>query len=104
MAFHLWWQRHEGIGGHVYLHNDQMAALREEMLAQGMLCGAEGGPGIASTKLELPRDQFISPIEIDEALAVASPEPRSLADVRLWKDFLDFLHGAAEHGGLRVKP
>ena len=104
MAFHLWWQRHDGLRGHVFLRNEQMAALREEMLAQGMLCGDQGGLGIQASKLEVPRNQYISPIEIDEALDSASPEPKTLEDRQLWIDFLRFLEGAAEHGGLRVKP
>jgi hypothetical protein len=44
----------------------------------------------------------VSPIEIDEALAVASREPAGMSDVKLWQDFLDFLAGASERGGLRV--
>jgi hypothetical protein len=104
MAFHLWWQNHDGMTGHVFLRNEQMAALRAEMLAQEMLCGDQGGLGIPLSKLEVPRDQFISPIELDEALAVVSPRARTLEDEKLWVDFLTFLQGAAEHGGLRVKP
>lgn len=101
--FHVWWQRHDGMRGHVFLLSEQMRALREEMLAQGMVCGREGGRGIALHKLETPENWFVSPIEIDEALEVASPEPATLADERLWLDWLLFLEGAAKNGGLRVK-
>lgn len=104
MAFHLWWQRQDGIGGHVFLLNDQMAALRDELVAQGMVCGDEGGRGIPLSKLQVPRDQLVSPIELEEALDVASPEPSTVADARLWQEFLVFLEGAAGHGGLRIKP
>jgi len=104
MAFHLWWQRQDGIGGHVFLLNDQMAALRDELVAQGMVCGDEGGRGIPLSKLQVPRNQFVSPIELDEALEVASPEPSTLTDARLWQEFLGFLEGAVDRGGLRIKP
>ena len=104
MAFHLWWQDHDGMRGHVYLRNDQMAALRDELVAQGMVCGDEGGLGIRLSKLAVPANQFVSPIEIDEALETASPEPVAIEDAALWRDFLVFLEGAAQHGGLRVKP
>ncbi len=104
MAFHLWWQRHDGMTGHVFLRNEQMMALLDEMAVQGMLCGHEGGRGIPRSKLDVPRNQFVSPLELDEALAAAAPTPSSLEDEKLWRDFLAFLQGAAEHGGLRVKP
>ena len=104
MAFHVWWQQHGGIGGHVWLRNEQMAAIREEMLAQGMVCGREGGAGIALHKLETPQDWFVSEIEIEEALEAASAEATVIEDAKLWVDWLVFLEGAANHGGLRVKP
>lgn len=104
MAFHLWWQRQDGIGGHIFLLNDQMAALRDELVAQGMVCGDEGGRGIPLSKLQAPRNQFVSSIELEEALETASPEPSTFEDGRLWQEFLAFLEGAAERGGLRIKP
>ena len=104
MAFHLWWQNHDGMRGHAFLTNDQMAALRDELVAQGMVCGDEGGLGIQLSKLSVPANQFLSPIELDEALERASAEPTVLDDAVLWRDFLVFLEGAARHGGMRVKP
>jgi hypothetical protein len=104
VAFHLWWEHHDGLRGHAFLLNDQMAALREELVAQGMACGEEGGRGIRLAKLEAPRNQFIPPIEIEEALEVASAEPSGRTDAALWRDFLVFLEGASENGGLRIKP
>lgn len=101
--FHVWWQRHDGIGGHVFLRNEQMAALREEMLGQGMVCGQEGGAGIPLHMLETPRDWFVSPVAIEEALEAASTEVRVIEDGKLWVDWLVFLEGAAKHGGLRIK-
>lgn len=101
--FHLWHQNHGGIGGHVFLLDEQMRDLREELLAQGMVCGPEGGRGIPLHKLETPEDHYVAAVEIDEALDVASAEPKVLADEKLWRDFLLFLEGAARRGGLRVK-
>ncbi|MFN8185643.1 MAG: hypothetical protein U0R69_01050 [Gaiellales bacterium] len=101
--FHLWHQNHGGIGGHVFLLDEQMRDLREELTAQGMVCGREGGRGIPLHKLETPGDHFVSPVELDEALDVASGEPAAIADERLWRDFLAFLEGAAHRGGLRIK-
>jgi hypothetical protein len=104
MAFHLWWQNHDGMRGHAFLRNEQMAALREELLAQGLVCGEQGGVGIPLSKLEVPADQFVSPVELEETLEKASPQPVAIADAALWLDFLRFLEGAAGHGGMRVKP
>jgi hypothetical protein len=69
-----------------------------------MVFGDQGGRGIQLSKLEVPRNQFVSPVEIDEALEAATPEPTTIEDGRLWRDFLAFLEGAARHGGMRVKP
>jgi hypothetical protein len=103
MSFHFWWQRHDGIGGHIWLQEPQVRALREEMLLQGMVCGREGGAGIPLHKLETPKNWFVSPLELEDALEFASTEPRALDDTRLWQDWLAFLEGAAHHGGLRIK-
>ena len=45
----------------------------------------------------------IPPGQIDLALAKASPEPKTLDDAKLWEDWLRFLQGAAENGGLVVQ-
>jgi len=103
-VFHVWWQQHDGMGGHVFLLEQQMRVLREEMLAQGLACGRDGGRGIPLHKLETPENWYVSPVELDEALEAASPDPRTFDDARLWVDWLAFLEGAAKHGGLRVKP
>jgi hypothetical protein len=102
-VFHLWHQRHDGLSGHVFLLEQQMRELREEMTAQGMVCGEAGGPGIPLHKLETPRDWYVPAVEIEEALAVASREPQHVEDRQLWEDFLDFLEGAVQRGGLRVR-
>ena len=48
-------------------------------------------------------DARIPPGQIDLALAKASPEPKTLDDPKLWEDWLRFLQGAAENGGLVVQ-
>ena len=45
-----------------------------------------------------------SPLEIDEALEGASADPVAMEDARLWQEWLAFLDGAAQHGGVRIKP
>ena len=101
--FHLWHQKHDGMTGHVFLLEQQMRDIREELLAQGMACGPAGGRGIPLHKLETPKNWFVSAAELDDALEVASAEPKVMTDTRLWLDFLRFLEGAAERGGMRVR-
>jgi hypothetical protein len=98
-GLNLWWTQNDGMGGHVFLGSPQLVQLGEEMLAQGMAwAGDDGGRGIPWRSLEPGRTLTVA--EIDEALAVASPVPQTLADHELWRDWLDFLEGAAEHGGI----
>ena len=98
-GLNLWGTLNDGMGGHVFLGPLQIVQLGEEMVAQGMAwTGDGGGRGIRLRGLE-PGER-LSVAEIDEALAVASPVPQTLADHALWRDWLDFLEGAAEHGGL----
>ena len=104
MAFHVWWDRHDGMRGHVWLQNSQMQDLRDEMLAQGMVHGDQGGLGMPLRKFETPENWFVSPLEIDEALERASADPVAMEDARLWQDWLAFLEGASQHGGVRIKP
>ncbi len=98
-GLNLWWTQNDGMGGHVFLGPLQLVQLSEEMVAQGMArTGDGGGRGISLRSLE--SGQMLTVAEIDEALAAASPVPQTLADHELWRDWLDFLEGAAEHGGL----
>ena len=98
-GLNLWWAQNDGLGGHVFLGPQQLAELGQEMLAQRMAWGGDGGGhGIPLRSLE--PGETVTVAEIDEALAVASPVPQALADHELWHDWLDFLEGAAEHGGL----
>ena len=91
----LYWARNDGIGGHVFLGLDDLEQLSEEMAAQGM-----------SGWLQLERLEpgtLVPPGAVDFALSQASPETRVLADVKLWRDWLEFLAGAAENGGVAVR-
>jgi hypothetical protein len=98
-GLNLWWRQNDGLGGHVFLGPAQLAQLGREMLAQGMAwSGDEGGTGIPLSSLE--PGETVAVAQVDEALAVASPTAQTLADHDLWRDWLDFLEGAAEHGGL----
>ena len=99
VGLNLWWRQNDGISGHVFLGSSQLVELAQEMHAQGMAWrGSDDGFGIPLHRLA--RGHTVSVAEIDEALAVASPAPQLLADHDLWRDWLDFLEGAAEHGGI----
>lgn len=91
----LYWARNDGMSGHVFLGPREQAALAREMEEQGM------GGWLAMEALA--PDARIPPGRIDLALAKASPEPRTLDDAKLWADWLGFLRGAAENGGLLVR-
>jgi hypothetical protein len=91
----LYWARNDGMGGHVFLGLDDLQQLAEEMAAQGM-----------SGWLQLERLEpgtLVPPGAVDFALSQASPETKTLADEKLWQDWLAFLAGAAENGGLAVR-
>lgn len=117
MGFNLWWVRNDGIGGHAWLGPRDMRSLQEEMLAQGMAWrrGEEtGGEGTASppaqTRVGIPVHKLapsagenVTPREIAEAIQVASSEPRTLSDRKLWEDWLAFLDGARRHGGILIR-
>jgi hypothetical protein len=57
-------------------------------------------PGIALYKLCSNEHWWVRPDEINEALSLASGSPDPA--FRLWKDWLAYLHGAANHGGFTV--
>jgi hypothetical protein len=91
----LYWARNDGMSGHVFLGPRELAALEREMEVQGM-----GG------WLSLERlgpDRSVPPGAVDFALAKASAKPRTLQDAKLWNDWLRFLRGAAENGGIVVQ-
>jgi hypothetical protein len=99
MSFNLWWAQNDGMSGHVWLSVDDMLALREEMAAQGML----GDGAIPPEKLAPPERETITADEVENALARASEEPRTLDGAKLWRDWLAFMDGARTRGGILVR-
>jgi hypothetical protein len=91
----LYWARNDGMSGHVFLGPREQAELAREMEAQGM------GGWLSVHALE--SGGHVPPGAIDLALAKASPEPHALDDATLWQDWLRFLQGAVENGGLVVR-
>jgi hypothetical protein len=94
MGFAFYWAHNDGIGGHVWLSDDDLRALTDEMVVQGMPWPAERvAPGSA-----------IDADELEAVLDPAVPEPHLLADAKLWRDWLVFLDGATHNGGLLIAP
>jgi hypothetical protein len=91
----LYWARNDGLSGHVWLNDADRAALAREMLLQGM-----GSFPVAT--FERGERMQVTVGEIEEALGAAASEPVSV-DERLWRDWLAFLAGATENGGLLVR-
>ena len=71
-----------------------LRVIVDEMLVQGMPWPFERVDGDSS----IPAD------ELEAMLDAATPQPRVLADEKLWLDWLRFLEGAAANGGLLVRP
>lgn len=94
MGHAFYWANNDGLGGHVWLSEDDMRALTDEMLVQGMPWPVERVAASGS----------IAADEIEAVLDPASPEPMVLQDAKLWLDWLRFLEGAAVNGGLLVRP
>lgn len=91
----LYWARNDGMSGHVFLSPIELSELKREMEAQGM-------GGWLSVDRFVPGAR-IPPGQIDLALTKASPQARTLDDAKLWSDWLVFLRGAVENGGLKVQ-
>jgi hypothetical protein len=86
----LYWAQNDGMSGHVWLSPQHVSELEREMAEQGIkLPLAELGPG-----------ERVPAGAVDAALARAAREPRVVDDEKLWRDWLAFLEGAAENGGL----
>jgi hypothetical protein len=90
----LYWARNDGLAGHVFLGLDDLERLTAEMNEQGMT------GWLSLDRLE--PGATIPPGAVDFALSQASPEPKTLDDPKLWEDWLGFLAGAAENGGIVV--
>jgi hypothetical protein len=93
MGCAFYWARNDGIGGHVWLSDRDLRALTDEMLVQGMPWPAE----------RVAAEDTIAGDELEDVLGPAVPEPRLLPDAKLWRDWLEFLEGAARNGGLLVR-
>jgi hypothetical protein len=89
VGINLWWARNDGIGGHAWLSDGDVSALDAEMRAQAI-------------KWAHGRER-VTPDEVDDALAVASPEPLTDIDPKLWADWLSFLEGARDNDGLVIR-
>jgi hypothetical protein len=89
MGFNFWWARNDGMTGHAWLSVDDMRAIVDEMRAQGVEWD--------STRKE------VSAVAIDDTLRDLTAEPRTYVEPRLWADWLVFLDGARENGGLVIQ-
>ncbi|HVD65748.1 MAG TPA: hypothetical protein VNB65_02520 [Gaiellaceae bacterium] len=87
----LYWANNDGMSGHVFLDPADVELLRQEMVLQGvMLPALEPGARIPAE-------------DVQAAVASAEEDPISVTDSKLWRDWLAFLEGAAENGGLVVQ-
>ena len=96
MSFRIYWRRNDGVSGHVWLSAGDMEALTSEMSLQGM-----PWPG---DKLPDPgAETVVEADEVEQVIAVARDVPLALADGQLWVDWLLFLEGATQNGGLLIR-
>jgi hypothetical protein len=95
VSLRLYWVRNDGMSGHVFLTGRELFELSREMEAQAMAGWLD-----LST---LAPGARIPPGQIDLTLTKASPEPQVLEDAKLWSDWLAFLSGARDNGGLVVQ-
>ncbi len=96
MSYRLYWRRNDGVSGHVWLSAEDMDALAGEMALQGMPWPGDRLPGPGT-------DAVVGAAEVEETIASARETPLSLADGQLWIDWLVFLEGAIENGGLLIR-
>ncbi|HXY81914.1 MAG TPA: hypothetical protein VEH55_11140 [Gaiellaceae bacterium] len=94
MGLAFYWARNDDIGGHVWLSDDDLRALTDEMVVQGMPWPAE----------RVAAGTTIDADELEAVLDPAAAEPTLLADAKLWRDWLVFLDGATRNGGLLIRP
>jgi hypothetical protein len=94
MGCAFYWAHNDGMSGHVWLSGGDLRALVDEMLVQGIPWPLE----------RLDGDSSLAADEIEAIVDAAEPQPKVMADARLWLDWLRFLEGAALNGGLLVRP
>ncbi len=89
MGFNFWWARNDGMSGHAWLSRDDVRALVDEMRAQGIEWD--------------PTANEMTAAAVEDALRELAAEPRTYVEPKLWADWLAFLGGAAENGGLVIR-
>src|SRR5438552_1688615 len=82
------------MSGHVWLSEDDLRALTDEMLVQGMPWPVE----------RLGTDARIDRDELGAVVAAAAPEPKAVGDSKLGLEWLRFLERPAVTGGLPPPP
>jgi hypothetical protein len=100
VSVNLWWAFNDGMSGHVWLGEREVEALRQEMVLQGM---AEAFPVEKLAPQAGDERARVTPQQIEGALETAAEEPASIADEKLWRDWLQFLDGARHKGGLLIR-
>jgi hypothetical protein len=100
VSVNLWWAFNDGMSGHVWLGEREVEALRQEMVLQGM---AEAFPVEKLTPQAGEERARVTPQQIEGALETATETPTSMADEKLWRDWLQFLAGARHKGGLVIR-
>jgi hypothetical protein len=100
VSVNLWWAFNDGMSGHVWLGEREVEALRQEMVLQGM---AEAFPVEKLAPQAGDERAQVTPQQIEGALEAAAEEPASIADEKLWRDWLQFLDGARHKGGLLIR-
>jgi hypothetical protein len=99
MSYRLWWRWNDGMSGHVWLSDDDLGRLTEEMLAQGMPWPGERLAAAATEGNEV----VVTPQELEAALVSVTPDPVKETDPKLWADWLAFLEGAVHKGGILIR-
>ena len=90
----LYWARNDGMGGHVFLGLADLERLAAEMTAQGMT------GWLALDRLE---PGATIPAGAIDSRCRRPPRATTLDDPKLWQDWLGFLVGATENGGIVVR-
>ena len=96
MSYRIYWRRNDGVSGHVWLSARDMDALTSEMSLQGMPWPGDRLPGPGA-------DTVVDADEVEQVITAARETPLALSDGQLWIDWLMFLEGATENGGLLIR-
>ena len=96
MSYRLYWRRNDGVTGHVWLSSGDLDALTTEMRLQGMPWPGDRLP-------EPGADAVVETDEVENVIRAGREAPVTLSDGQLWIDWLEFLDGAAQNGGLLIR-